>query len=170
MSAPQTSVPATMTIGLVGQLADLWTLNSGDVWSATNAEASAEIAFGLAVKRGTADGSMNVLTAITEAVFGVTVFNHLFSKPDELGDTGMKPNVTGDVLRMGRIYVLTETNITPASGVFVRALVSGGNTTIGAFRGTADGVTTIDISAFAQWVTTATAGNLAVLEVDFLGA
>lgn len=170
MSAPQTSVPSSMTVALAGQLGDLWTQENGDIWSATNAEASAEIAFGLAVKRGTADNTMNVLTAITEVVLGVTVFNHLFSKPDELGDTGMKPKVTGDVLRMGRIWVVTETNVTPASGVFVRALPNGGNTTIGAFRGTADGTNTIDVSSFAQWVTSGSAGGLALLEVDFLGA
>src|SRR6185295_11773735 len=97
MSAPQTSVSSTLPIGVAGQLADLWTQENGNVASATNEEASAEIAFGRAVKRGTADGSMKVLTAITEAILGITVHSHLFSKPDELGDTGLKSKVTGDV-------------------------------------------------------------------------
>jgi hypothetical protein len=169
MSAPQTSIPSTFPIGIEGQLADLWTEENGDVLSATNEEASAEIAFGRAVKRGTADDSMKVLTAISDTILGITVHSSLFSKPDELGNVGMLPKVTGDVLRMGRIIVTTETAVTPTSGVFVRALVNGGATIIGGFRGTADGVTTIDITAFAQWITSAGVGELAVLEVDFLG-
>lgn len=169
MSAPQTSVPTTPAIGVEGQISDLWTQQSGDVRTATNEEASTSIAFGRAVKRGTADDSMKVLTAITETVQGITVYSPLFSKPDELDAVGMTPKTVGSILRMGRITVTSEDAVTPASGVFVRAIANGGNTIIGGFRGTADGITTIDISAFAQWMTSAGAGALAELEVDFLG-
>jgi hypothetical protein len=169
MSAPQTSVPTTPAIGVEGQLADLWTQEIGDVRTATSEEASASIAFGRCVKRGTADDSMKILTAITETILGITVYSPLLSKPDELDAVGMTPKTVGSVLRMGRIIVTSEDAVTPASGVFVRALVNGGNTIIGGFRGTADGVTTIDISAFAQWTSSAAAGALAELEVDFLG-
>lgn len=170
MTAPQTSVPTTMVAGVVGQLADLYTIEHGDIISVTSTEASAEIAFGLAVKRGTTDDTALLLTAIANTVLGVVVHSHLFSKPDELGTTGLKPGVTFDVLRAGRLYVICEENVTPTSGVHVRALASGGNTTIGQFRATADGTNSIDISAFAQWMTTTTAGDIAVLEVNFQGA
>lgn len=166
---PQTSVPANMVTGTEGALADLWTEENGIIESATSEETTAEIAFGLAVKRGTADDGVLLLTAITEAVRGVAVFSHLYSKPDELGDTGLKTKVTFDILRFGQINVIAETNVTPASGVFVRAVATGSQRA-GAFRGTADGITTIDVSAFFSWKSTTTAGDPAVLEVNLIGA
>lgn len=166
----QTAISNPAPIGVVGQLADDWTVNAGAVDSVTNQEASAEIAFGLAFKRGTADDTAKVLTAITEAVDGISVFEQDFSKPDQLGDTGVKPNVTFRCIRFGRIIVVAEDNVDPTKGVFVRALANGGNTIIGGFRGTADGVTTIDISAFGKWRSTATAGNPVVLEINLIGA
>lgn len=170
MGAPQTSV-GTMPIGVEGDLADDWTVANGAVDSATSEEASAEIPFGVAVKGGTAANSMKLLTAITEAVSGIVVYEPDFAKPAQLGDTGIKPKVTARLVRFGRVLVIPEDAVTEASGVFVRALPSGGNTRIGAIRGTADGVTTIDISAFARWRNGGGgAGALCTLELNLIGA
>lgn len=167
---PQLSVPLFGTPpGVVGQLADDWTVNEGAVDSVTNTD-TVEIAFGLAFKRGTTDDSALVLTAITEAVDGISVFEHDFSKPDQIGSVGILPKVTFRCLRFGRIYVIAEDNVDPTKGVFVRAVANGGNTIIGGFRGTADGITTIDVSAFGKWRGTATAGNPVVLEFNLIGA
>lgn len=166
---PQTSVPANMVIGTEGALADLWTEENGVVESGVSEEATAEIAFGLAVKRGTADDGVLLLTAITESIRGVVVHSHLYSKPDELGDTGLKTKVSLDLLRFGQIWVIAETNVTPASGVFIRAVATGSERA-GAFRGTADGTDTIDASAFFSWKSTTTAGDPALLEVNLIGA
>lgn len=163
---PQTAVSALL-IGVDGQLADLWTELNGDVAPLISEEASAEIPFGVAVKKGAADDGALKLTAITEAVHGIVVYSPLFSKPDELGDVGLKPKVSFGVLRVGRILARPENSVTPASGVFVRAVATG-NEVAGAFRGTADGTDTIDISAFASWRSTAGAGELAVLEIDLM--
>lgn len=166
---PQTSVGATMTIGFEGDLADLWTVENGAVDPVTSEETTAEIPFGVAIKKGTASDSAKLLTAITETVDGIAVREDDFSKPDQLGDTGIRPKVTFRVIRFGRIRVAPEDAVTEASGVHVRAVATGSERA-GAFRGTADGTDTIDISAFAKWRSAASGGSLAVLEINLIGA
>lgn len=169
MAAPQTSVGA-MPIGVEGDLADEWTVANGAIDSATSEETTAEIAFGLGIKKGTAANSMKVLTAITEALDGIVVYEADFAKPSQLGDTGIKPKVTARVLRFGRILVFPEDNVTEASGVFVRAVATTGERA-GAFRGTADGTDTIDVSTFCRWRNGGGSANTpCVLEVNLIGA
>lgn len=169
MAAPQTSV-GVMPIGVEGDLADEWTVMNGAVDSATSEETTAEIPFGVAVKAGTAASSMKLLTAITETVNGVLVYEPDFAKPSQLGDTGIKPKVTARLLRFGRILVIPEDTVTEASGVFVRAVATTGERA-GAFRGTADGTDTIDVSAFFRWRRGGgSAGTLCELEVNLIGA
>ena len=165
----QTEVLDRMPIGIPGQLADLHTAEFGDVMSVTNEEAAAEIPFGVMVKAGTADDSAKLLAANTDKLRGITVFAHNFSKPVQLGDTGLKPGVTFGLLRKGRIYVRVEDAVTPASEVHVRA-VAAGLEVKGAFRGTDDGTDTIDITAFAKFICSADAGEVAVVEVDMTNA
>lgn len=166
---PQTTVPTTLVVGSDGQLADLWTEENGVVDSVTSEETTAEIAFGKAVKKGTADWSALNLTAITEAVRGFAVWSQRYAKPDELGDTGLKPKVTFGILRMGRMIVKPEDGVDPTKSVFIRAVATGSEIP-GSFRGTADGTDTIDISAVATWMSTASAGEPAVVEINLLGA
>lgn len=164
----QTEVLARMPIGIPGQLADLHTAEFGDVVSATNEEAAAELRFGIMVKQGTVATDpdlVKVMTATNNVLAGITVFAHNFAKPVQLGDTGLKPGVTFGLLRKGRIYVLTEDAVDPSDEVHVRAIAAG-NEVAGAFRGTADGTDTIDITAFAKWLSAAGAGEVAVLEID----
>lgn len=168
---PQTSVPAPLPIGVAGQLADAWTEANGDIISVISEEASAGLLFGIGVKKGTADDGVLNLTAITEVLHGIIVYSPRFSIPDELVvATGLVPKTAHfGLLRMGRILVFTETAITPASSVFLRAIATGPNPLVGGFRGSADSTNTIDISAVASWRSTAGAGALAVLEIDLLG-
>lgn len=167
----QTSVTwGAPAIGVAGQLADDWTVNNGAIDPVTSAETTNQIGFGLGVKRGTTDDSALLLTANTDALDGISVFEQDFSKPDQLGATGILPSITFRVCRFGRIVVVPEDGVDPTKGVFVRAVANGGNITIGAFRGTADGSNTIDVSAFGKWRSTATAGNPAVLEINLIGA
>lgn len=162
---PQTEIEETMPLGVAGQLADLYTSEHGDVVSATNEEASAELAFGLFVKKGTADNTVKKLNAADNALEGVVVHSHGYHKPVEIGDTGLKPGVTMGILRKGRIIVLPETAVTPASEVHVRA-VAAGEEIAGAVRATADGADTIDITGFASFRGSADAGEPVVLEID----
>lgn len=161
----QTSVSDRMPVGIPGQLADLHTAEFGDVVSATNEEASAEVPFGVMLKDGTDDDLVKLLNATNNKLAGVSVFAHNFAKPVQLGDTGLKSGVTFGVLRKGRIYVLVEDAVTPASEVHVRA-VAAGLEVKGAFRGTADGTDTIDCTGFAKYTASAGAGEVAVVEID----
>lgn len=163
---PQTSVLAALPIGVEGMLADFWTEQNGVIDTAINVD-TVSIPFGRAVKR-TATGSV-MLTAITDVIDGIVVHSNMYSKPDQLDSVGVVPSNELLLLRMGRIYVLTEQAFTTTSGVFVRALPNGGATTIGGFRTAADGTNTIDISAFAQFRNAGAAGDLAILEINLLG-
>lgn len=163
---PQTAINAALTIGVEGMLADLWTEQNGLIDSTTNAD-TVSIPFGRFVKR-TASG-ITMLGSIADVLAGVTVWRNMYSKPDQLDSVGVVVGMEMDVLRMGRILVLTEQAFTETSGVFVRALPNGGATTIGGCRTSADGVTTIDISAFAQFKNSGSAGDLAILELNLMG-
>lgn len=161
----QTEVSARMPIGIPGQLADLHTAEFGDVVSAVNEEAAAEIPFGVMVKQGTDDDDVKLLAATNDPIKGVVVFGHNFDNPVQRGSTGLKPGVHFGILRKGRIFVTTEDAVTPLSEVHVRAVAAGAEVK-GAFRGTADGADTIDITGLAKWVTSAGAGEIAILEID----
>ena len=70
------------------------------------------------------------------------------------------------VMRKGRIWVITEEAVTPASPVFVRFASGGGGTQLGAFRDDADTATAVDMSAKLKFLTTAAADALVLLQVD----
>lgn len=171
---PQTAVADRMTIGIVGQLADLHSMADARVKTATNQEASAQIPFGIMVIRGSLDDSALLLHTSAAAMVtgqllqGVSTHGHAFAEPQELADTdagGLQPDATFGVLEIGTIIVAPENAVTPASEVHVRA-VAGVGEQAGAFRATADGSDTVDITAFAKWLTSAGAGQPAVLEID----
>jgi len=169
---PQTSVADNMTVGIVGALADA---NLASVDSRVNEEASAEMPFGIMVVRGT-DKATDALLLHTSAaasdslLAGVVVYSAAYAKPEELGDDGVKPNMTVGLLQKGRIYVLPEEAVAPGDAVRVRAVVSGSEQA-GAFRTTADDTDDcIDISKFARWITSGSSTVPAVLEIDMSGA
>lgn len=162
----QTSVLNQMPIGVAGQLADLHTEEFGDVMSATSQEASAEIPFGVMVQPGTSDDGVKLLSgAGGTKMGGVVVFSNSYDAPVQLGSTGLKPGVTFDRLRKGRIIVLCEEAVVAnTSAVHVRHTTA---TTeqVGAFRATASAGKTFTLTG-AKWLTSAGAGEPAVLEVD----
>jgi hypothetical protein len=158
---PQTAVD-NMAPYLAGQLADS---GRNDVLSKTSEEASAEIPYGVMVAQGTADDGVVLLAATTDVLVGVSVLSHDYAVGVEVGDTGYKPKTTFGVLNVGRIAVLVEEAVTPASSVYVRAVAAGAEVK-GAFRDTADGTDTIDISSFARYVTSAGAGEIAIVDID----
>lgn len=128
-------------------------------------ESSAEMAFGIMVGQGTADNGCLLLATVNDNLIGVTVHSHRYAKDQELGDTGLLPEATVQVMSQGRIWVQVEEAVTPASGVHVRAVATG-NEVAGAFRDTQDGTDTIDISGFAKYLTSAGANGFALLEFD----
>lgn len=161
----QTSVADAMTRAFQGMLADS---ANHTIESMTSEEASAEVPFGVMVKQGTSDTQFLKLTAITDKLVGIVVHSHAYDKPNELGDTGLKPKVTAGILRIGRIWVPVEEAVTPASSVLVRAVVAGAEVA-GAFRDTADASDLIDISHIARYRTTTTGAGIALLEINMTG-
>lgn len=140
-----------------------------------NAEASAEIAFGLAVVRDATDKDGSVVLPHTSAAAaaplleGIVTSQHIYDPDLQLGDTGVKPGLIVYVARRGRVYVTPEQAVAPGDAVRVR-VVATGDEKKGAFRKDADSTDCVDISAFAQWRTTGSATKPAELEFDFLHA
>jgi hypothetical protein len=170
MTAPQTTVSVAPDIGVPGQLADFQGMDDGVIFSKTSKEASATIPFGVAVKQGTLDDDVLLMTAAANKLAGVVVWANDFAIPSELVAAGLTPGTTFGVLFDGPILVTVEDAVTPASGVHIRFSANGGNVQPGAFRGTADATHTIDASAFCRYLTSAGAGGTAVVYVNFANA
>ncbi len=133
-----------------------------EVASYVNEEASAEIAFGVMVKQGTADKDALLFVAQADVPVGIVVHSHAYSKPVELGDTGLKPNVTMGILKRGVIWVTAVDAVTPDDPVRY-------DETGGTFLTTAAANETVSCLEFARFLTTAGAGELVQLEIDMSG-
>jgi len=167
MAAPQTAVSEAMAIGFAGALADSGNKTCASKYSE---EASAEIPFGVMVVKGTDEDNGVLLphtsgVASADIMMGVVVHSHAYAKDTELGDSGLKPKVSLDVLTHGRIYVLPEETVTPGDPVRVRVIAAGLEQK-GAFRTTADSTDCVDISSFARWTKGGSSTVPAVLELD----
>lgn len=166
MAGQQTSISETPTVAIAGALVDL--NGNNDVKTYVSEEASAEIPFGVMLKQGSADnGCLLIADAGDVAEFiGVAVHSNAYNKDNELGDTGVKPDVAIGVLQKGTIWVEVEEAVTPLSTVRVR-MVATGDEVFGAFRDTADDTTDCaNIGQFARYLTSASAGGLAQLQID----
>lgn len=172
MAVPQTSVAAA-AIAFAGMLAD--SDQGRRIESRVNAEASAEIPFGVMVVRGATSEDTDALLPHTSAaasaplLAGIVVHSHNYAKDSQLGSTGLKPTVMLNLLQRGRIYVQPEDSVDPGDAVKVRVVVAGAEVK-GAFRGAADAADCVDISKFARWITSGTSTVPAVLEIDMVGA
>lgn len=160
----QTSYGTNLAVAFEGMKADS---GACDVWSMVNNEASAELAFGHAVcfEGSTDDQGALSPDALTDKLAGILLHSHAYSNSPtgELGTSGLKPGAKLSVMRKGRVWAVAANGCAVGDRLHVRVL--GG--TEGELRSAADGVNTIDATTQGVWLTTATAGNLAVLEVDF---
>lgn len=137
--------------------------------TALQQETSAEVPFGVMVKRGTVDRSCKNLSAANDKLFGVVQHSHAISK-EELGTLGVKPGSMLDIMRQGRITVLAETNIAPGDRAHVRYAPGAGGTTLGAFRNAAVSNETIDVTGLVEFEETASAGQPVTIWLDMLNA
>jgi hypothetical protein len=172
--ATQTAVADALTIAFAGQYDQM--AQSTHIDSKYSEESADEIPFGVMVIRGTDedDGALKCHTssAVTAPLMaGVVVHNHAHQKDNELGSTGLKPDVSFGVMTRGRVYVTTEEAVTIGDAVRVRAVISG-DEVAGAFRTTADDTSDcVELDpSMARWVRGAGIGELALLELDMLGA
>jgi hypothetical protein len=134
-----------------------------------NAEASAEIPFGVAVylDSGTTNGYL-LRAGGSDRIQGVSVrlndYAPALSAAPELGDDGILPEVRVQILRKGSIWVVCEDGCSPDDGLYVRKSGVGDQ---GACLAAAVGGETIDCTKQGTWRTEADAGDVALLEVDF---
>lgn len=163
----QTTFNDAATVGYAGTFVGT---GPKSVETMRNDEASAEIAFGIAVKHDSATDAMSakLLTAITgEAVAGIVAHSHSYDQT-QLGTTGVKKGALLNVVRKGRLLVVCEDGCSVNSPLHIRAVATG-DELAGALLGAADGSDTIDCKAQGIWRTSAAAGGLAELEFDFSG-
>lgn len=136
MTAPQTSV-ADRSAGRPGQLVG----SNHRIEQCTNEEASAGLAFGNAVKIGTAARLAKVPTdplAEVDSLIGIVALNQAYERVSEIDSDGIQPDATFGLLRRGALYVSSEDAVTPASQVHVR-MIANGTDLAGQFRGTIAG-------------------------------
>lgn len=131
--------------------------------SYVNGEASLNIPFGVLVCRGTTDGSV-ILPDSGGVPAGVVMESHLYEPEIDLATDGVKPTKMLHVLRKGTIWVPVEDSVAPGDAVRVR---TGGTGQKGGFLSTdPTGSDTAVLTPGFQWLTTAGAGEMALLEVD----
>ena len=94
-------------------------------------------------------------TASTErvssyALRGVLGHDHAQAKPEELGEIGLKPKARLGLVTIGAVWVICEQIPTKLDEVHVRAETFAGQIA-GAFRTSADGGSTYELTPFAKW-------------------
>lgn len=137
-----------------------------DARSFVSGESSDEIPFGVMIAQGTADDQGELPDGSGDELVGVLLHSHAYARTTELGTTGLKPKASMSVLNKGRVWVICENGCVPGDEVHVRYATGAGGTQLGAFRSATVSSETIDVSEKCRWLTTATSGNLAVLEID----
>lgn len=174
----QTSVTAAPTNGYAGMLD---TAAPHHIATARNGEASAAIPFGRGVvwdpSSPATDRDVTLPATETDIVMGIAVHGQNFSKSwtdgdgnvhGELSSTGLLPGTIFGVLRKGRILVVAEDATTAGTDrLWVRCTVGGVGEVLGGLTTADEGTETIDCTKQGVWVSTAAAGALAWLEVDF---
>lgn len=144
-----------------------------------NSELSAEMPFGCAVAFNAAGGDQDALlplAADSPVIAGILVQSHAYDRSytlangltgGELGADGLKPGAMLNVLRRGRVWAVCVSGCSPSDRLYVQKTVNGGTRPLGALDSASDSTNSIDCTAQGVWKTSAAAGGLAVLEVDF---
>lgn len=158
----QTSFPLDQTSALFsGSLPDAKN-QSDDVLSYVSEESSDEMPFGRMLQQGTGDRDALLMSAQDDTMIGILVRSQAYAVPGELGDTGLKPKTTLNVLTKGRIGVKVTEQVKPGDPVRVNA--NGGT-----FQTSADAGNTLIVSHNARWLTSAAADEIAELQFDMVG-
>jgi len=178
----QNDYPAANPVGYSGQLVGATTQH--DIITARNAEVSASIAFGRAVvwklSSPTTDYDVLLPAAETDTVAGIVIhllnYSRTFSSTDyagvsqtygDLDGTGLRPGVLMAILRRGTILVTVEDAVLVGDRLWVRAVAGADPEFLGGLLNADDSTDTIDCTKQGQFLTSAAAGGLAQLYVDF---
>lgn len=86
----------------------------------------------------------------------------------ELDSVGLVPGAMLNVMKKGRVWVVSETNWSYGDNVFVRAIAAGAEK-FGATRNAADASDCIDMTGKARYISAdGLAGALALIEIDLI--
>jgi hypothetical protein len=144
-----------------------------------NAEASAQIRMGAAVKRkaaATTDLQAVLPAAEGDTVLGLVVREQTYAPSyttndgttvGDLGSEGLLPGKLMNVAVSGRMLVHVRTGCTAGQRAWVRAVSGGAPEYLGAIENADDSTDTIDIRPFAIFETSCAANGLAWLRFDF---
>lgn len=124
--------------------------------------ADGTIPFGRFV-RDVGDGTVVLPSATGQTIAGASLHNHL-----EQDANGIAQYVKGDavpVRKLGRMWVRTEQDVTPADPLYVRHTVGGEGTALGQVRKDAD-TDKADAYAKAKFLTSAKAGELVLVSIN----
>jgi hypothetical protein len=169
MTIPQTAVAAA-SAAFPGMLADSGPNN--DIRSYV-AESVLSLPVGSVVGQGTLATQVINLAAITDKMVGVVVHSAAYSTneinafgDDWTGTYGIERYMTCNVLRKGRVWMLAEEAVTPASAPLVRCIPAAAELP-GVMRDSADAADLYDVSAFCRFLTSTTGAGLVLCEWDF---
>ncbi len=156
----QTNYDLEFALGFEGMLAQAFGLKQVD---SRVSEESTPFSYGRAVVAGTDPDSQALLPTAAGKLLGVSSHSHANAVDgDDLNL--INEHMVFNVLHVGRVWVVVEDAVTPASGVFCRRAVDGGFSRLGGFAGSAG--TGLGAVTGARFVTSAGAGELAILELD----
>ncbi|SRR6266540_1005671 len=163
-----TSYATSPGTGYAGQLADEGPRYIG---SAIN-KASAAIAFGIAVKKGTNDDEAVLLAATGDKLAGIAVHRHDVNTIGSSGwasDKGIPDGDRFDLLRSGVVYVKVEEAVVQYDNAFVRFASGAGGTVIGSWRKSADTATARAVVG-AYFLKSGASGSIVPLYFNFATA
>ena len=154
----QTSYNNEQGVAFAGMRADIFPAR---IRTGVNGEAVA-LPFGVALKKGAADGKFALPTAAGDKIIGIALHEHGREPAGLIGDQGIAPGAVFPVLDEGTCYVKVETPVVAEAPVYAR-FAAGGNG-LGSFRADADGAKALLVKG-ARFLTSAAANGYAV--VDF---
>lgn len=172
----QSTYNAAPDTGYEGQL---WGDSFHDITTMRNDEASVSIPFGRAVvfpTSPTVDMSAKLPSGSLTRPAGLVVFSHNYARVwtaadgtvnGDLDSTGLRPGVHMNILRRGRILVKTQQAVVPGDRLFICKTAATTYSAVGQLGNADESTNTIDATTVGVWLTSAAAGALAVLDVDF---
>lgn len=153
-----------------------------DIVTMINAEASASMPFGTGIVfKGTSPTTAkDALLPATEndVPVGILVHSHNYARTwtndagtvyGELDSTGVKPGGMLNILRRGRILVICEDGCEIGDKLWIRCTVGSpaGTEFLGSLNSADEGTEMIDATTKGTWMSNASAGGLAWLDVNF---
>jgi len=177
----QTTYPTAPPQGFSGQL--IGAIEDQDIIPAINREVTASIGFGRGVvfktSSPTTDQDVLFPAAQSDIVAGIVIhfdqYPRAFTTTDltgasvtigQLDGTGLIPGTQMAILRRGKILVTCDSGCAVGDRLFVRS--ANNVSTVGGLGNAADASNMIDCTKQAVWMSSAVAGGLAELWVDFV--